>query len=147
LDFLMKYISGTYRCAGSFRASRLDMEGLGSCQHVYIAQICQNPGISQEGLAKRICVNKSTVTRQLGALEQNGFVLRHPDPGDRRILRVYPTEKAKLAYPRVMELRADWNRLLLEDFTPEERGALLHMLERIWRRAVRVTEGETAEKD
>jgi len=144
---MMRYISGTYRCAGSFRAAKLGAEGLGSCQHVYIIQICQNPGISQEGLAKRIRVNKSTITRQLGALEQNGFILREPDSDDRRILRVYPTEKATQVYPRVIALAEEWNRLLLEDFTPDERSALLQMLERVWRRAERVAESGREEKD
>lgn len=138
----MKYISSTHRCAKSYRAAKLEGEGLGSCQHVYIFQICRHPGISQEQLSRRISVNKSNVTRQLSSLEQGGFITREPDPDDRRILRVYPTQKAESLFPKVQAVMEEWNRLILEDFTPDEREELIRMMERVREKAVRVAESE-----
>ena len=127
MDSLMKYISRIHRCSGRFRGDKI--EGLNGRQHTYIFHVCKRPGISQDQLARHICVNKSNITRQLGALEQAGFVRRESDPDDRRVLRVYPTEKAE-----------EWNRLLLEELNPEEQACLLTLLSRVTRKAIAAAE-------
>ena len=70
MDSLMKYISRIHRCSGRFRGDKI--EGLNGRQHTYIFHVCKRPGISQDQLARHICVNKSNITRQLGALEPAG---------------------------------------------------------------------------
>ncbi|MGI5897394.1 MAG: MarR family winged helix-turn-helix transcriptional regulator [Oscillospiraceae bacterium] len=146
MDSLMRYISRIHRCAGTYRGSKLGDEGINNCQHIYIFHVCKTPGISQDQLAKQICVNKSNVTRQLGSLERGGFVTREPDSADRRVLRVYPTEKAARIYPRVRTLMGEWNQLLLEDFSEEERAALISMLERVTAKAIAVAGRENGGK-
>lgn len=146
MDALMKSVSRTHRCANAYRAAALPDQDLKGCQHIYIFHICRAPGISQEQLAQKICVNKSSVTRQLTSLENKGFVERRPDADDRRILRAYPTEKAKAVYPAVQACMVQWNDLLLEDFSEEERTQLLSMLSRIADKAVTLVKG-AAEKE
>lgn len=136
MDSLMRYISRIYRSAATYRGSKLGDEGLNSGQHTYIFHVCKTPGVSQDQLARHICVNKSNITRQLGALEKNGFVTREPDPEDRRVLRVYPTQKAEAIFPQVQAIMSEWNQLLLEDFTPEEQAFLTAMLERATQKAI-----------
>ena len=140
MESLMKYISRTHRLAGQYRGTGILCDGINSCQHIYIFQVCKHPGISQDQLSKLICVNKSNVTRQLSVLEQNGFVTRQPDSKDRRVLQVFPTEKALQLFPQVQSVMRDWNQLLLEDFTDEEQKTLLSMLERITEKAVATVE-------
>ena len=145
MDALMKSISRTHRCADAYRAAALPDQNLKSCQHIYIFHICRNPGISQEQLARRICVNKSSVTRQLASLVKKGFVERRSDPDDGRVLRAYPTEAAKKIYPEVLACMTRLNSLLLEDFTEEERTQLLSMLGRIAEKAVALAAGTDQE--
>ena len=140
MESLMKYNSRTHRLAGQYRGTGVPCDGINSCQHIYIFQVCKNPGISQDQLSKLICVNKSNVTRQLSVLEQNGFVTRQPDPRDRRVLQVFPTEKALQLFPQVRSIMREWNHLLLEDFTEEEQKSLLSMLERITEKAMAIVE-------
>ncbi len=135
MDSMMKYISRISRCATTYRGSRLAEDGLGGNQYVYILRVCRQPGISQEQLARDICVNKSSVTRQLASLEKNGFVMRLPDERDRRVMRVYPTERAEAVLPKVRTVLADWNRRLTEDFSPEESARMLLLLGRMLERA------------
>lgn len=142
MDALMKSVSRIHRCADAFRAAALPGKNLNSCQHIYIFHICHLPGISQEQLADKICVNKSSVTRQLTSLEKKGFILRRPDQNDRRILRAYPTKKAEETYPQVLDCMVRWNALLLEDFSEQERTALLSMLKRIAEKAVVLADGQ-----
>ena len=137
----MKSVSRTHRCANAFRAAALPDQNIKGCQHIYIFHICRTPGISQEQLARKICVNKSSVTRQLASLEKQGLIERRSDVEDRRVLRAYPTQKAKDIYPKVQDCMVRWNDLLLEDFSEEERAWLLSMLSRIADKAVRLADG------
>ena len=53
---------------------RLDKYGISGHHHTYIRAICENPGISQEALAKKNYINKSNAV-QLFALVGAGLIL------------------------------------------------------------------------
>ena len=137
---IMKYINRINRSTGIVYNQRLREFGIKHCQHPYIIQICRHPGISQEELARAICVNKSNVARQLAVLEANGLLTRTPDPEDRRVMQVFPTEKMEALLPCVREVMGDWNSCLLADFSEEDREKLIAMLEIITERAVKAAE-------
>ena len=139
---ISRYINVISRCGNMYRNERLKGTDLGTSHHTYLFTICRNPGISQEKLARMIYINKSNVTRQLSALEQNGFISRRCSPEDRRIMQVFPTEKAEALYPKVVELMKHWNRLLLEDFSEEEQNLLLDMMQRVQAKAALLAEEE-----
>lgn len=137
---IMKYINRINRSTGIVYNQRLRELGINHCQHPYIIQICRHPGISQEELARAICVNKSNVARQLAVLEADGLLTRTPDPEDRRVMQVFPTEKMEALLPCVREVMGDWNSCLLADFSEEDREKLIAMLEIITERAVKAAE-------
>lgn len=128
---LMKYINRISRCSTLFRNGKLEHEGLNGYQHVYIRNICREPGISQDNLAKYIYVNKSSVTRQLALLEQNGFITRTPSDKDRRVMQVFPTQKALNILPEIKKLSAEWESAITADLTDNERNLIVSILERI----------------
>ena len=137
---IMKYINRINRSTGIVYNQRLREFGINHCQHPYIIQICRHPGISQEELARAICVNKSNVARQLAVLEADGLLTRTPDPEDRRVMQVFPTEKMEALLPCVREVMGDWDSCLLADFSEEDREKLIAMLEIITERAVKAAE-------
>lgn len=146
MESLMKYIGKTSRCAILYRNSKLEKEGLNGYQHNYILNICKHPGLSQEQLAQKIFVNKSNVTRQLNLLEQNGFITKKTSASDKRVILVFPTQKAHDIYPKVFNLLSEWNNYLLEDFTEEECLRLYSMMEHVMNKAimrVNTEEGES----
>ncbi len=142
MDSLMRSINRTYRCSIRYYSEQMKTDGISGHQHIYIFQICRHPGISQEQLSQRIAVNKSTVTRQLSSLEQNGFITRRSSREDKRILQVFPTEKAEALYPKVLELMRGWNQLLVDDFSEEEKEQLLSMMQRVQMKALQLAEEE-----
>lgn len=140
MDSLMRYINRTARCATMYRSFALESEGISGHQHVYILNICRNPGISQDSLAKMIFVNKSNVARQVATLEQNGYIVRQPSENDRRVMRLYPTQKAIDVLPKVHEVTSHWNAYLLAEFTEEQREQLFSMLAVVMNRAAEYVE-------
>lgn len=138
----MQQISVTYRCAMRFREKELADTGLSGCQTPYLTALCRHPGMTQEELARELNVNKSSVTRQLCALEEKGYVRREGDPHDKRSLRVYPTEQTQEMMGRIFGCYGAWNEYLTQDFTEAEKAELSRLMLRIARRAEEYVKGE-----
>lgn len=131
----MRQISVTYRCAMLYREKELADTGLNGCQTPYLVALYRMPGISQEELARYLNVNKSSVARQLANLEKQGYVRREASSQDRRILLVYPTDKAFALKDRLFHVLFGWSDYLTGDFSPEEKKLLLRMMRRVADRA------------
>ena len=80
-------------------------------------------------------VNKSSVTRQLATLEEKGYVIRQASSSDKRILLVYPTDKANQLIDRIFACYSCWSSYLTQDFTEEEQETLSRLMARISTRA------------
>ena len=132
---ISRYINVISRCGNMYRSDRLKGTDLGTAHHTYLFTICRNPGISQDQLAKMIYINKSNVTRNLAVLEKNGYIERRPSENDKRVMLVYPTQKAEDTLPLLREIVHDWNDLVAADFTEDELEQLRAMLARIAERA------------
>ena len=141
MTHFMKALGEVWRCANLYRPSQYGQLGIGSYQDSYITNICRQPGIAQEQLTKLIYAHKSSVARQLSSLEEKGFIIRTPDPNDKRSLLVYPTQKALDALPVIRQVHAQWNALILEGLTPQEQKDIEKYLKLLSDNAKRVLEG------
>ena len=147
MSTFMRNLNVTARCANQFRADKLSEVGLSGCQHSYIINICNNPGISQDALSKKLYINKSNVARQLSILEENGFIERKQSTDDKRNMLVYPTEKAKKALPVVMKVLKEWTSYLSEGFSEEEIAKFTEMMDRISEKAQAYVSGKESHED
>ena len=123
------------RCTQMQRNQALKEIGICGGQVPYLFRICRLPGITQEELARGLYVNKSTAARVITNLEKAGYVERRPSSEDRRCLQLFPTEKALEALPKVRDVVSGWNNYLLDEFTEDEKEALVSMLARVSKRA------------
>lgn len=123
------------RCGIQYRSDHFASLGLKACHSSYLLEVCQNPGISQDKLARRICINKSNVARQVAALEEDGFILRRPSAADKRVMELYPTEKTLALLPRINELLGCWEDCITHDLSEEEKGLLTTLLTKMKSRA------------
>lgn len=62
-------------------------------QYLYLARIYENPGIINEMLADMVKVDRSVVSKAVKNLEQTGVVRKAADPENKKIRRLYVTEK------------------------------------------------------
>lgn len=130
------------RCGNQFRSGRLAELHLTAAQSPYILHICARPGMSQEQVAQALHVNPSNATRQLGALEQQGYITRETSPQDRRLMALHPTEKALAAVPVIRGVNQQWHDYLTQGMTDSELAMLEDLLERMRQRAVAWAAGE-----
>lgn len=132
---MMKNIKIISRCSTLYLEERLKGSGLSGIQATYIPEIIWSPGINQDQLAQKLHVNKSNVARQLFMLEENDFIERRRCENDRRVMEVFPTEKAIAVEKKIREANSEWRRALFADMTEEERELLEEVLDRLARRA------------
>ena len=132
---IMKNIHTISRCNGLYRSQKLPDAELSSVHHPFVFAICSNPGLSQDQLARRLCFNKSTVTRRLAYLEEHGYVTRVSHETDKRVLQVYPTQKMLDFLPSLRATAHEWRTAILEELSPDELDTLRVVLERIAERA------------
>ena len=132
---VMRRINIISRAQGVYRADMLRESGLSACHHSYVLAICNHPGLSQEELARHICINKSNVARALMHLEAHGFVERRQSERDRRLFCVYPTARMLAVLPAVQAITEDWNDHLTEGLSEQEITAFYATLEKMTARA------------
>lgn len=135
MERIVKYINRIYRTSILDRTHTLKGTGVSGPQLSYLLHINRRPGISQDELAAVIYVNKSTVTRQLNILENNGLVERIPFENDRRKLRIYPTKAGEEILPTLIDTIQSFNDDILEEFDENERETLRKFLVVMSRRA------------
>ena len=123
------------RCSVQYRGDQLAPMGLKSCHASYLTEICDCPGISQEKLAGRICINKSNVARQAAVLEEEGFITRLPSPVDKRVLQLYPTDKALAIMDDIRGILTCWEDCISHDLTEEEKEVISSLLAKMKGRA------------
>ena len=123
------------RCGAQYRADLLAPMGLKGCHASYLTEICAQPGISQDQLAKRICINKSNVARQAATLEEEGFLIRIPSPTDKRIMELHPTQKTLDLLPEISCVLKRWEGCITGDLTEEELDLLATLLAKMKSRA------------
>ncbi|WNV80307.1 MarR family transcriptional regulator [Bacillus atrophaeus] len=100
-------------------------------QYLYLVRICENPGIIQEKLAEMIKVDRTTAARAIKKLEMNGFIEKMDDEHNKKIKKLFPTEKGKDVFPVIKRENDHSNSVALAGFSEKEAETILHLLHRI----------------
>lgn len=102
-------------------------------QYLYLVRICENPGIIQEKLAEMIKVDRTTAARAIKKLEMSGFIEKKDDQQNKKINRLFPTERGASVYPCIKRENEYSNSVALEGFSEGEIEILVHLLQRVRR--------------
>ena len=100
-------------------------------QYLYLVRICENPGIIQEKLAEMIKVDRTTAARAIKKLETNGFIEKKDDEQNKKIKKLFPTEKGESVYPFIKRENDYSNSVALAGFSESEAETIFHLLQRV----------------
>jgi DNA-binding MarR family transcriptional regulator len=81
--------------------------GLTRAQCKVLGYLARNEGINQAGLADLLEIKPMTLVRQIDRMEEDGWIERRPDPGDRRARRLVLTAKARPILSRILDLSTE----------------------------------------
>ena len=142
----MKMLNNISRSQAVYRHNKISADDLQTTHYAFVLAICRDPGRSQEELAKELCLNKSTVARNLNCLEEKGYITRNALPMDKRQFSVYPTEKMLAVLPEIKSASGEWMSLLSEGISKEELEIFNSVLERMETRARDIIQDQEEQK-
>ena len=146
MSSLMKRMNNISRSQAIYRHSKVSAEDLHTGHYAYVLAICREPDRSQEELARELCINKSTVARNLNVLEEKGYINRNPLPNDKRQFSVFPTQKMINILPEIREASLEWMTLLSDGIPQNELDIFNSVLERMQERAREIVANQEVNK-
>lgn len=100
-------------------------------QYIYLVRIFENEGIIPERLAELIKVDRTTLSRAVKKLEENGFILKESDKENKKIKHLYTTIKGKQAVQLIIRENNYSNKVAIQQLSALERKNLAEMLVKI----------------
>lgn len=100
-------------------------------QYIYLVRIFENEGIIPERLAELIKVDRTTLSRAVKKLEENGFILKESDKENKKIKHLYTTIKGKQAVQLIIRENNYSNKVAIQQLSALERKNLAEMLAKI----------------
>ena len=128
IPFLLSQL-GTYVAADFKR--RLTPLGVHPRTNAVLVALAGSDGQSQRQLSARLGVHRNVMVSLIDSLEAQGLVKRMPHPDDRRAFAVTLTDKARDLLPALEAQSRSMEDEVTAALTPEERAALLSMLQRV----------------
>ena len=95
--------------------------GLTRAQWRVIAILRRNEGINQSSMADIMDMEPITLGRHIDRLEEANWVERRADPSDRRVWRIFLTEKAQPVLVELEKIAIEVRDDAMTDFSLEER--------------------------
>ncbi|MFB1083048.1 MarR family winged helix-turn-helix transcriptional regulator [Jeotgalibacillus sp. JSM ZJ347] len=100
-------------------------------QYLYLIRICENPGVIQEQIIEMIKVDRSTANRAVQKLVDNGFVEKREDEHNKKIKRLYPTDKGNTIYPFIKNENEYSEKMALKGLAEDEVEIVQKLLQQI----------------
>lgn len=123
-----RWISLLHRYGNVYMNERLKDFDLGAGQYQFLAILYQNEGISQDEIAFLLKMDKGTAARAIAKLEKEGYVERKVFVVDKRIKKLYLTEKGHAFEPTLTSILQEWKTIIVEGLSEEEQIYALKML-------------------
>ena len=105
--------------------------GLTTSQFFMLIALYEENGILMSKLAKKVALDKATLTGIIDRLERDGLVERKNDPRDRRATRVYLTPKAEAMREELLNIYHENNSKFLSVLSPDEKIIFERVVEKL----------------
>ncbi|MHC6178548.1 MarR family winged helix-turn-helix transcriptional regulator [Clostridium sp. JNZ X4-2] len=111
-------------------------------QFRFLTRICENPGVNQVDLSNLLKVDKTTTTKVIQKLTEADYVNRERDDSDKRMWRLYPSEKALNIYPVIIDEENRYIQVCFCNLNEKEKKSAYELvkkmresIEDIWKKA------------
>ncbi len=121
LDGLLEKLLRAY---SKYMQEELARVGITPGQPRMLNYLYSHDGCIQKELSENCNLKPSTVTNILLGMEKADLVFRLNDSSDRRILRVFITEKGVQAKEKVTRIVSSFEKRCMQDFTEEQKATL-----------------------
>ena len=128
---LHRLLSRVYRTHYRRSFAEFSKFGITQGQPRILNFLARADGCMQRELAEHCNIEPATVTSALGTMERDGLIARLPDAADRRVTRVFLTDKGRDAQRRVMAVFGALEDECFRGFSEDEREQAMRLLSRM----------------
>lgn len=100
-------------------------------QYLYLVRIKENPGIIPDNLSEMIKVDRTTASRAIQKLEQNGLIEKRADSVNKKIKRLFTTTKGDELAEYIVKENNYSNKVALKGLSDEEVKTFSRILNKI----------------
>ncbi len=127
-DCVVYLLAKVYQRAHSVAKRHLAAYGLTPVQHLVLAAVHQEEGLSAGDLGKKLTLDLATLSGILDRMAERGWIVKQTDPDDKRLLQIRLTNKARDLEPTLMQERDKANDEVLGNLSLEEKVLLKRLL-------------------
>jgi DNA-binding MarR family transcriptional regulator len=124
-------ISYSYRALQKKFAKELAPYHIGWGHFVILMSLYDNEGSSQDDLALSRGFDKTMIAKSVVKLEEEDLIRRKTDPSDRRVKRLYLTDKSRELIPELEQIGLGINKILFKDLDEKESEVILEHFRKI----------------
>jgi len=88
-------------------------------------------GLTQSELSTKMLVSRANITGLIERLEREELVFREGDPSDKRVLRVYLTDKARRLMDAFLPIHNNFIDKAMSSLSGQEKETLVSLLEKL----------------
>ncbi|BBO84965.1 MarR family winged helix-turn-helix transcriptional regulator [Desulfosarcina ovata] len=104
---------------------------IGTGQYIFLAELFDEDGRSQDDLTRSTYLNKANTARALKKLEDLGYVRRASDSNDHRVKHAYLEPAAREIEEEFWKIILKWSEILSRDLSKKRQQQLLTDLEKM----------------
>jgi len=138
IDKVAALISFTYRSVQKHFARELAQYHIGWGHFAILMSLYNQEGRSQDSLAQSKGFDKTMIAKSILRLEKEGIVYRKIDQEDKRIKRLYLTEKGRKLRPEMERIGFELNVFLLKGFDSDKLSSATEIVRKIALNAARL---------
>ena len=121
-------LSKAYQKGQGLVQKRLKKYGLTNIQYVVLEVLWNSEGLTASETGRLLSIDKATLSGVIDRMVDSQWIIKKQDETDKRIFRLYPSEKSKQLKEVLIAERIKANEQLLSGFTMEERVLLRRLL-------------------
>ena len=140
-------LANVSRLVGGRLRLRLEELGLPHAQGMVLYQLWRHDGIAQNELARMLHITAPTASNTLQRMERSGWIRRHRDVTDKRIVRITLTKKARALRQEVRNIFRELDRELTAALSEKERDILIASLVKVHHHLLQTTFRQTDDKE
>jgi DNA-binding MarR family transcriptional regulator len=117
---------------------RLRASGVTLSQWSVLKQLWRQEGKSQVELQELLNLERATVNGLIQRMVRSGLIHCQPDPSDRRVQRIFLTERGRALQQITLSLEEEVNARALAGFSDDERTFFISLLTRAFHNATKM---------
>ncbi|MXO64217.1 MarR family winged helix-turn-helix transcriptional regulator [Altericroceibacterium endophyticum] len=111
--------------------ARIKPLGLTTGTFPALLELWDTDGLTQKQLVERLDIEQATMANTLARMERDGLVIRKKDPNDRRVQRVWLTDRARNLRGPAMAAAQEENAARLAALTAEEKRQFVALMQKV----------------